>query len=168
VWFEHMPLLSQQGEQKDKLPIPSKVEESITKCKELLVAHRDRGRNRLEFLEAAAAHIRDVIVPAMNEFSGQFPMDTFTIDKKPSHPLIASATLRYDCPSVPGIPAVSVGIKYTPSKAGETLEETAICGDNEISVGPFPLADLTRETVLSRVAATILVGLKRELTASPK
>lgn len=147
---------------REELPIPTEAKTSIQQCHKLLDDYTVRVGERLNFLESAASHIRDVIVPAMEDFAHQFPKLEFTLDST-THPHNPSAVLRYESPRIPGTPSLSIGVRYEPSTERNLMQFSAIHGGQTIHINTPSLDQLTRDAVIRSMAGIFLTGLRKDL-----
>lgn len=153
-----MPL---QGVELTPKPDPaSQIAESV----ELLNRLNERVGSRIRFFDAVTTHIRDVIVPALEDFVGKFGSHAraFKVEIS-SQPLNPEVTLTFKWPQfVHGVSALEATFKYVPCRHDALSFEVERPG-RRTKITEYQLSELDREYVLRDISAAVLEVLKEDL-----
>lgn len=147
-------------------PIPLQARNAMAECLELLNKYLDREVKRRDFLQSCALRIKEVVIPAMEEFAAQFPAQRVTV--RAYYPVKPTAMFRYDTFANAGIRVLSIEIWYEPGEEVDLMQLTLkVHGDDPVPISLEPLEKLTRESVFVSLAQIVSNRLKQDLEARP-
>jgi hypothetical protein len=141
--------------------LPPAALQAVEESRNILEHFRDASQRRIEFLNLMTQHLKDVVIPAVEDLAAEFSDTLLEIEiDGPGFPPRLNVTAKLVL--LPSEPPQSVGFRYEPSRQSNQVEfSTQEPNGDWISLNERPVNDLSRETVIAELAALVNRTLKR-------